>query len=67
MVKIEDTLFCDGCGVEISLSPVIKDHREYCCEDCAKGYECKCGERMELDQRRRADDDSIDILTGGTV
>lgn len=56
MVKVEDTHFCDGCGVEIGLSPVVvvKDHQEYCCQDCAQGYQCKCGERMELDQRRRA-------------
>lgn len=54
MVKIEETHFCDGCGVEIGLSPVIKDRQEYCCEDCAQGYQCNCGERMELDQRRRA-------------
>jgi hypothetical protein len=23
MVKLEDTVFCDGCGVEILLAPVI--------------------------------------------
>ena len=51
MTKIEDTVFCDGCGVEIPLAAVIKDHLEYCCEDCAQGYECKCGEEMELEIR----------------
>jgi hypothetical protein len=64
MVRIEDTLFCDGCGVEVTLSPVIKDRREYCCEDCSQGFVCKCGERMELDERRRADDGSPDISPG---
>ena len=59
MVRIDETLFCDGCGVEIPLSPVIKDNSEYCCEDCAQGIKCKCGERMELDERRRAEEDSI--------
>ena len=54
MVKIEETLYCDGCGVEILLAPVVKEQRQYCCEDCARGIPCKCGERMELDERRRA-------------
>ena len=58
MVKIKDTLFCDGCGVEILLSPVIKGHREYCCEECAQGYECECGLHMELEQLQGEDDDS---------
>ncbi len=49
MVKMEDTVFCDGCGVEIPLSPVVKDHGEYCCADCAQGYECDCAKRMELE------------------
>ncbi len=57
MVKIENTVFCDGCGVEITLSPVVKDHGEYCCEDCAQGYECECGKRMELDEDLEANRD----------
>ena len=60
MALIEDTLFCDGCGVEIPLSPVIRDHHVYCCEDCAQGYECNCGERMELDERRAAGEDLME-------
>ena len=55
MVKLEDTFFCDGCGAEILLAPVMKERHEYCCEDCAQGYECKCGERMELDETGRRD------------
>ena len=66
MVMIEDTLFCDGCGVEIPLSPVIKDHAEYCCEDCAQGYQCDCGERMELDDQDRANGDQ-NITVGGAA
>ncbi len=58
MVKLEDTVFCDGCGVEILLAPVIiklHDRLEYCCEDCAQGYECKCGERIEIDELGQLD------------
>lgn len=50
MVKLEDTVFCDGCGVEIPLAPVIKNEQEYCCEDCAQGYECTCAEQMEIEE-----------------
>lgn len=54
MVWIEDTLYCDGCGVEIELAPVKVHEQTYCCQDCANGLQCKCGERMELEERRRA-------------
>ena len=55
MVKLEETVFCDGCGVEILLAPFTKNRQEYCCEDCAQGYECKCGERMELEEPGRSE------------
>ncbi len=66
MVKMEDTVFCDGCGVEIPLSPVIKNNGEYCCEDCAQGYECECGKRMEPDEDLGMDRGN-DISTGGVI
>ena len=50
-----DTIWCDGCGVEIFWSAVVKGKSHYCCTDCADGLPCPCGERMELDERRRAD------------
>jgi hypothetical protein len=54
MVKIEETLYCDGCGVEILLSPIMVNGFEYCCQDCSQGLVCRCAEKMELDERRRA-------------
>jgi hypothetical protein len=54
MARMDDTIWCDGCGVEILWGPVVAFSREYCCRDCLDGLECKCGERMELDSRRRA-------------
>lgn len=50
MVRTEDTTFCDGCGVEILLSPVVIEDRHYCCRDCADGLECECGERLEIEE-----------------
>ncbi len=51
---VPETVWCDGCGVEITWSPVHDKSRTYCCQDCRDGQPCKCGERMELDERRRA-------------
>jgi hypothetical protein len=42
MVNYEKSLWCDGCGVEISWSPVIAGETKYCCQDCQNGYECDC-------------------------
>lgn len=48
MSRYEGSVWCDGCGVEILWSPVIEAGRDYCCQECARGEECDCGERMEL-------------------
>jgi hypothetical protein len=53
MSRERDTVWCDGCGVEILWSPLIVDHRDYCCEDCRDGLPCECGDRMEAEERRR--------------
>jgi len=50
MAKIEGTIYCDGCGVEILLAPVMKDQKVYCCLDCSQGFACTCGERIDLEQ-----------------
>ena len=60
MLGNSKTILCDGCGVEITWAPVIKRTRRgstlyhYCCNDCWKGRECQCGERMELDAERKS-------------
>jgi len=52
---------CDGCGVEITWSPLIVRPQPgahgarpayYCCHDCQAGRECECGWRTELDEER---------------
>ncbi len=47
MVRYHDTLWCDGCGVEIYWKPSVKDQRNYCCERCLKGEVCDCAEAFE--------------------
>jgi hypothetical protein len=60
MAKIEGVIYCDGCGVEITWSPVILQATKaaqrsghYCCADCADGRPCRCAERMEFDDESR--------------
>lgn len=62
MTKIEGVVFCDGCGAEITWSPVVVRAANramptrpslYCCMDCADGRPCRCGERMEFDDELR--------------
>lgn len=66
MASIENSIFCDGCGVEITWSPVVirqlkkgvglSGRRVYtfCCQACADGLPCTCAERMELEDDRRS-------------
>jgi hypothetical protein len=42
MAKRFHRIWCDECGVEITWTPVVIDHRHYCCHDCAVGLECDC-------------------------
>lgn len=51
MVKIRDTIWCDGCGVEIVWTPILKDNLHYCCADCQDGFGCDCGEELEEEYR----------------
>ncbi len=64
-MRISDTVFCDGCGVEITWAPVRSKQRDYCCQDCADGYECNCGARMEEDDYTRGQGESAGEMTAG--
>ena len=52
MVWIEGTLWCDGCGVEITWVPVEFANEQYCCQSCMEGEECNCGAKLEDSDRR---------------
>ncbi len=61
MTRIDDTIWCDGCGVEIVGRPLVitgkgKNKQEYCCEACSQGLECSCfgwAEQDEYGSRRK--------------
>lgn len=63
--SVDGRLWCDGCGVQISWAPHIHmgEHAleiaYYCCRDCANGFSCDCGYRMEL-----ADEDQREPRSG---
>jgi len=58
MLPQKSGIYCRNCGVEITWSPILqKSHGSpkvlhYCCQDCLDGLECRCGERMELEEQR---------------
>ena len=53
MSRSEDTIWCDGCGTEIRWAPYVMDSQEFCCQNCAYGLSCKCGETMDWDEEYR--------------
>lgn len=61
-MRIDDTLWCDGCGAEIYWAPVVVNRKHYCCQDCAEGRECACGTMIELDDERRT---GVEQAAGG--
>jgi hypothetical protein len=53
VTRNDEIIWCDGCGAEITLSPVLEDGRKYCCHDCSQGIPCDCGDHMEFDEELR--------------
>lgn len=41
-VAYTNTVVCDGCGVEVSWTPILVKGRMYCCRECAEGRPCQC-------------------------
>lgn len=64
MIWDDELIWCDGCGVEISCGCVVVGGRRFCCQDCAHGIPCRCGERMEMDEGYR-NSTSASIATSG--
>ncbi len=60
MMRFDETLLCDGCGVEITWAPYNMGKKVYCCKDCYETRSCDCGERQEHDDERRNNELSID-------
>jgi len=61
MAQFGDTIRCDGCGVEITLSPWVRDTLQYCCQDCADGLECECGTVVEMEEYDMQSANSLEL------
>ena len=53
MSHSEDTIWCDGCGIEIRWAPYVIETQDFCCQNCAYGLSCDCGETMDWDEEYR--------------
>jgi hypothetical protein len=53
MVRRIEMVICDGCGTEVTWSPVVANDRQYCCIDCQEGRPCDCGARMDEEDEHR--------------
>lgn len=53
MTRSEETIWCDGCGAEILWSPYIVKGKDFCCQDCAYGITCNCGDNLEWEDEYR--------------
>jgi hypothetical protein len=53
MTRYQDTVRCNGCGREITWSPVVAGTLHYCCQDCMQGYRCECPDQLEPEDERR--------------
>ncbi len=54
MVRYQDTLWCDGCGIEILWEPEEKSRLFFCCQECLEGNSCSCSiieDDLELDDQ----------------
>jgi hypothetical protein len=67
MVRIDETIWCVGCGVELTWSPVMVGRDRYCCQDCAHGLKCICGVRMEIDEGDRGSAPVMSEAAPGTT
>jgi hypothetical protein len=65
MAKYAETRWCDGCGVEITWTPVLLGNRIYCCVDCQKGLRCDCAARLEREDDRRPAEQALPVSDYG--
>jgi hypothetical protein len=50
VMAVPHELYCDGCGVEVTWTPILAVGRRFCCHLCAAGGDCGCGYAVEDDE-----------------
>ncbi len=53
MSRLDDTVWCAGCGTEICWGCYGTNNQNYCCQDCALGFSCTCENALEWDEDYR--------------
>jgi hypothetical protein len=53
MSREVDIIWCDGCGTEITWVPFVIETQDFCCQNCAYGLSCQCGDTMDWDDEYR--------------
>ena len=53
MSRDEESIWCDGCGIEIRWRPLVVGKFVFCCTDCLHGRACDCLDRLEIEDERR--------------
>ena len=61
MTRIEKTVFCDHCGVEITWSPIVIGSRHYCCQDCFDNLKCDCRPAADWEDEGRSNKPGLDL------
>ena len=64
MVHYNETIWCDGCGIEIQRIPFIDGAIQYCCHECHSGFKCQCSELIEEEIEYRQENSSQPSSTG---
>ena len=54
-IRYTNTVVCDGCGVEITWTPVLKGEEFFCCQLCAQGLPCECDFPPEEDKAKQVE------------
>ena len=65
MSEYVDTSWCAGCGAEIFHAPYVAKNQNYCCQNCALGYACHCGQAMEREDDYRDADSPVQSIFPG--
>jgi hypothetical protein len=64
MSLIDNIHLCDGCGVEIVGAPVFVNNLFFCCQDCADGRECDCGNKLDVGEDFRSTKLGASVMEG---
>jgi hypothetical protein len=63
MSEEEDSIWCDGCGIEIRWRPLTAGKFVFCCTDCLYERHCDCLDGLDIEDERRGGKSIANIAT----